>query len=46
MVLFLDELWLFPAVLKAPLEQVDNGQAAYLCSKEQGWEGLQNPKRS
>lgn len=36
MVLCLNELWLFPAFLKAPLEQVDNGQACLPVQQRAG----------
>lgn len=37
--LFCDGLWLFPALLEAPLEQVGDGKAAYLCSKSRAGNG-------
>lgn len=39
MVLFHDELWLFLALLKVPLEQAGDGQAAYLHGKSRAGKG-------
>jgi len=39
MALFCDELWLFFALLKAPLERVGDGQAAYLHGKARAGKG-------
>lgn len=40
MVLFHDELWLFLALLKASLEQVGDGQAAYLHDESRAGKGF------
>lgn len=46
MVLFHDELWLFLALLEALLEQVGDGQAAYLHGKSQAGKGSKIQRRA